>query len=1062
MERSASKLSEYWRLLIKYNRVYPMDKSHDTRVYIKKRKMGDVTKDIIPYVDHGVQQKDSHQSEAISEHVKDQVEPGNVAFVGAASGTDSEVPVDAPKKHEVKISRVKKKKVNVDPSDEDFVEHVESGTSSKVPVEKEAQPSIRETCGRKKKEGAAAGESDLPNPPVRRTRCSGVKSVASKGPSPSIAEEPVLKSTSFSDVDVYLKMKPEHRFASKLQIWNNPWVIEEINSNLMPSQKALFQTTPFSHFLKMGVVKWHIALPHLALVREVHQEREEVEKWFLIRDRVVRFELEEFVLITRLSPEGSSDLNDFKLKISFKKKMFAELTIKVLQEQVRARFLAGDFDDDVDAVKKAVVYLLSHYLYGYENSKRVDNELFGFVDGDLSELRNIAFGKLLWDRTFHYMNLAFKDGDNIYYKIEMAKEEKDKVFVCVPNLVVRDSTKPESSYKKKIGGYSELVSEVFNNPEATVKDFYPVGCELKKAALQNMRFEPVYLPKKSQGFDGKFSNLEKALVCIQDDQKKILLSIKNLKNEFNIKFDEMIELLKSKKGSFVLEDCEEKAEYSCSDNIDVGGNENEFSDPPSPEKPVVSKSNLPEYDDDEAGLQLSLVREDKVVHSDLGEGREEGAYSSPLSAKNEKWESVSIPESASPAVEDETEVLDVEPLQSSVAFKRQAKPGVHFRSPFLNEFGSSEPKIQNKKDKEASTKLSFDPKELFPFVREIGKNTGPDDCGGYVKWIEGARLMKKKNNEKNAGDINHPFDFSIAQIDESLGLSFYRLVHLNVALYYLRKSILYDASVNKRVTTTCSYFDATLKGVYAEFIKAKRDLSVIRYDNMVTDYILGQYNFCFQPWIGVDDVVGSCHRKIFVFNSVKNTKTNQKKILPDLLANDISLESGPYAVPKNTPIEYEFVDKLPTQSNSDCGVFVIKYADLFSRGKINEIPPDMDEMVTHYRDDLAVTLYNYGQKKIYEGYSTEDKPKGKKSKKKKLDTVATAFSMLLCRSEKIVMPASQSVIVLGLALLESDFIFVFGTGFSFSILISIDFLGSKDKEEDQKQLKYLLEDDRSC
>ncbi|KAM6553791.1 hypothetical protein CsatB_014553 [Cannabis sativa] len=113
--------------------------------------------DIIPYVDHGVQQKDSHQSEAISEHVKDQVEPGNVAFVGAASGTGSEVPVDAPKKHEVKKSRAKKKK-------------------------------------------AAAGDSGLPNPPVRRTRRYGVKSVASKGPSPSIAEEPVIKSTSFSDV----------------------------------------------------------------------------------------------------------------------------------------------------------------------------------------------------------------------------------------------------------------------------------------------------------------------------------------------------------------------------------------------------------------------------------------------------------------------------------------------------------------------------------------------------------------------------------------------------------------------------------------------------------------------------------------------------------------------------------------------------------------------------------------------------------------------------------------------------------------------------------------------
>uniref|UniRef100_A0A803NUD6 Ubiquitin-like protease family profile domain-containing protein n=1 Tax=Cannabis sativa TaxID=3483 RepID=A0A803NUD6_CANSA len=130
--------------------------------------------------------------------------------------------------------------------------------------------------------------------------------------------------------------------------------------------------------------------------------------------------------------------------------------------------------------------------------------------------------------------------------------------------------------------------------------------------------------------------------------------------------------------------------------------------------------------------------------------------------------------------------------------------------------------------------------------------------------------------------------------------------------------------------TTCTYFDATLKGVYADYIKAKRDPSVIR--------------------------------------------------------NNISLESGPYVVPKDTPIANEFVDKLPTQSRSDCGAFVIKYADLFIRGKINEILPNMDDMIANYRDDLAVTLYIYAQKKINEGYSTEDMTKGKKSKKKNLDS----------------------------------------------------------------------------
>ncbi|KAF4353005.1 hypothetical protein G4B88_031067 [Cannabis sativa] len=606
----------------------------------------------------------------------------------------------------------------------------------------------------------------------------------------------------------------------------------------------------------MGNNKWNIALPHLALVREVHQGREDLEKWFLIRDRVVRFGLEEFVLITGLSLKGSSDLNEFKQKMSFKKKIFPDLTIKVIQEQVRARFLSGEFDDDVDAVKMAIVFLLSHYLYGYEN-----------------ELRNIAFGKLLWDRTFHYMNLAFKDGDNIYYKIEKAKEEKDKL------------------YSFKFQGFPfgfliwlfKILPSLSPNYCKRIANTYP----------RMLNWESTY--KRKPGF----SKLGKALVCIQEDQKKILLSVKNLKDEFSMKFDEVIELLKSRKGSSVPKDFEEKVEDSCSENLDVGGNDDEFSDPPSLEKSVVSKSKLPEYDDDEGGLQLSLVREDKIViQSGLGEGRDEGcvfsyetikvdqsildlvdsltrAYASPISAKNDQWDLVSIPEFASPAVDDDVEVLDVLPLQSSVAVKRQAKPKLHYKSPFLNEFGSSEPKDQNKKEMEPSCELEFDPKEL--------------------------------NNEKIAGDIDPPFDFSIAQINDkswfvilqTCGEELFDL-HLNVTLYYLRKSILFDASVNKRVMTTCTYFVATIKGVYADFIKAKRDLNVIRYDNMVTDYILGQYNFCFQPWISVDDVVGPCHvglqqhwiflhfsilrRKIFVFNSMKNKKTNQKKILPDLLA----------------------------------------------------------------------------------------------------------------------------------------------------------------------------------
>ncbi|KAF4369831.1 hypothetical protein G4B88_026881 [Cannabis sativa] len=74
-------------------------------------------------------------------------------------------------------------------------------------------------------------------------------------------------------------------------------------------------------------------------------------------------------------------------------------------------------------------------------------------------------------------------------------------------------------------------------------------------------------------------------------------------------------------------------------------------------------------------------------------------------------------------------------------------------------------------------------------------------------------------------------------------------------------SILFDPNLNERVMTTCTYFDETLKGVYNVFVQAEHDHSVIKYET----------------------------RK------------------------DLSLEEGPYDVPKDTHIAQEFVDKLPTQ-----------------------------------------------------------------------------------------------------------------------------------------------------
>ena len=61
-----------------------------------------------------------------------------------------------------------------------------------------------------------------------------------------------------------------------------------------------------------------------------------------------------------------------------------------------------------------------------------------------------------------------------------------------------------------------------------------------------------------------------------------------------------------------------------------------------------------------------------------------------------------------------------------------------------------------------------------------------------------------------------------------------------------------------------------------------------------------------------------------------------------------------------------------------CGVFVIKYAEYFVHGKIDEMPNPLD--IGKCRNQLAVDLYCYGQKQLLDGYESfsEKKPRFKR------------------------------------------------------------------------------------
>ncbi|KAF4363652.1 hypothetical protein G4B88_021769 [Cannabis sativa] len=79
--------------------------------------------------------------------------------------------------------------------------------------------------------------------------------------------------------------------------------------------------------------------------------------------------------------------------------------------------------------------------------------------------------------------------------------------------------------------------------------------------------------------------------------------------------------------------------------------------------------------------------------------------------------------------------------------------------------------------------------------------------------------------------------------------------------------------------------------------------------------------------------------------------------------DDLNLVEGPYSIRKRESLNYKFIEGLSSQVNNDCGVFVIKFADLFIHKRIADISSKMADMVARYRDDLVVSLFIHARRK---------------------------------------------------------------------------------------------------
>ncbi|XP_022158660.1 uncharacterized protein LOC111025123 [Momordica charantia] len=152
--------------------------------------------------------------------------------------------------------------------------------------------------------------------------------------------------------------------------------VTAIKGKLAPRQLSMFRKTIFGHLLNVDLV-FNGSLVHNILLREVEDSTTDSISFNLF-GRKVSFGRREFDLISGLKYDGSlvkKDTHVHRLRALYFNDRF-DLVLSDLEDL----YEAAQFQDDFDAVKVSIVYMVEMVLLGRERTVKFDQTLLGIVD----------------------------------------------------------------------------------------------------------------------------------------------------------------------------------------------------------------------------------------------------------------------------------------------------------------------------------------------------------------------------------------------------------------------------------------------------------------------------------------------------------------------------------------------------------------------------------------------------------------------------------------------------------------------------------------------------------
>ncbi|GMN20710.1 hypothetical protein TIFTF001_043151 [Ficus carica] len=172
--------------------------------------------------------------------------------------------------------------------------------------------------------------------------------------------------------------------------------LKKLRGWLSPRQYESLKTQPcIQQFMHLDTLGWSGQVFHNIVMRLTTHSAMGDALWFELGEDLVRFSINEFCLITGLNYVGSTHLPVVESRLM--SKYFSDVR-GVTREYLELQMSNSKFDNDDDAVKLSLLYIVFSIPLSNASSVKIDPKYFALAD-NLDAFNEFPWGVLSWEAT---------------------------------------------------------------------------------------------------------------------------------------------------------------------------------------------------------------------------------------------------------------------------------------------------------------------------------------------------------------------------------------------------------------------------------------------------------------------------------------------------------------------------------------------------------------------------------------------------------------------------------------------------------------------------------------